>query len=175
VVLAETDQAAADKFNDYRRYISREGALTLFSGWSGIDLSAFDPEETLDHVESNAIQSAVAAFTSDDPDRAWSIAQIAEYCAIGGDGPVIVGSAATVADALQRWVDETGVDGFNLSAVVNPETFTDIVDLLVPELQRRGVYKKEYHSGTLREKLFARGPLLEQSHYGAQFRPTHKP
>jgi hypothetical protein len=80
-----------------------------------------------------------------------------------------------VADALQRWVDENGVDGFNLSAVVNPETFTDIVDLLVPELQRRGVYKKEYHSGTLREKLFARGPLLEQSHYGAQFRPTHKP
>jgi long-chain alkane monooxygenase len=170
IVLAPTDQQAQAKFDDYRRYISRDGALALMSGWTGIDLSRFDPEQTLEHVESNAIQSAVEAFTSADPERTWTINEIADYCGIGGDGPVIVGSPATVADALQAWIDETGVDGFNVAAVVNPGSFADIAELLVPELQRRGVYRREYRAGTLREKIFGRGAALPDTHYGARFR-----
>lgn len=170
IVLAPTDEQAKAKFDDYRRYISRDGSLALMSGWTGIDLSRFDPEQTLEHVESNAIQSAVEAFTSADPGRTWNINEIADYCGIGGDGPVIVGSPATVADALQAWIEETGVDGFNVAAVVNPGSFADIAELLVPELQRRGVYKRAYREGTLREKLFGRGAELRDTHYGASFR-----
>jgi hypothetical protein len=59
-----------------------------------------------------------------------------------------------VADTLQSWIDETGVDGFNLSRTVVPESYEDFVDLVVPELQQRGVYKTEYAPGTLRRKLF---------------------
>jgi hypothetical protein len=51
----------------------------------------------------------------------------------------------------------TDVDGFNLAYALMPETFTDVVDLLVPELQRRGRYKADYQPGTLREKLFGAG------------------
>jgi hypothetical protein len=58
------------------------------------------------------------------------------------------------------------VDGFNLAYVLMPETYQNIVDLLVPELQRRGVYKKEYRHGTLREKLFQLGPYLTETHPG---------
>jgi long-chain alkane monooxygenase len=170
IVLAPTDAQAQAKFDDYRRYISRDGSLALMSGWTGIDLSSFDPEQTLEHVESNAIQSAVEAFTSADPGRTWNINEIADYCGIGGDGPVIVGSPATVADALQAWIEETGVDGFNVAAVVNPGSFADIAELLVPELQRRGVYKRAYREGTLREKLFGRDAQLRDTHYGASFR-----
>jgi hypothetical protein len=47
-----------------------------------------------------------------------------------------------------------------------PETYQDIVDLLIPELQRRGAYKKEYRPGTLREKLFRQGPYLPETHPG---------
>jgi long-chain alkane monooxygenase len=137
VVLAPSDEQARAKFDDYRRYISRDGSLALMSVWTGIDLSRFDPEQTLEHVESNAIQSAAEAFTSADPERSWTINEIADYCGIGGDGPVIVGSPGTVADALQVWIEETGADGFNIAAVVNPGSFADIADLLVPELQRR--------------------------------------
>ncbi|MEM5404869.1 MULTISPECIES: LLM class flavin-dependent oxidoreductase [Paraburkholderia] len=170
VVLAPTDGEARAKFDDYRRHISRDGSLTLMSGWTGIDLSGFDPEQTLEHVESNAIQSAVEAFTTADPGRTWTVNEIADYCGIGGDGPVIVGSPATVADALQAWIEETDADGFNIAAVVNPGSFTDITDLLVPELQRRGVYKRAYREGTLREKLFGREAGLAESHYGSRFR-----
>ena len=80
-------------------------------------------------------------------------------------------SAATVADILQEWVEETGVDGFNLAYAVTPETFEDVVNLLVPELQRRGAYPKAYGPGsTLREKLFAPGPYLPANHPAAQYR-----
>jgi alkanesulfonate monooxygenase len=98
------------------------------------------------------------------------VREVAEHVAIGGIGPIVVGSPATVADQLEGWIDETGTDGFNLCFVVRPETFVDVVELLVPELQRRGRYKKTYVEGTLREKLSGAGPRLPGSHPGARFR-----
>jgi long-chain alkane monooxygenase len=69
-----------------------------------------------------------------------------------------------VADELERWVDATGIDGFNLTYALAHETMRDVVDHVVPELQRRGRYATSYTDGTLREKLFARGPRLGAGH-----------
>ncbi len=71
-------------------------------------------------------------------------------------GRLFVGSPADVADAMQDWVAETGIDGFNLSYAVMPETYQDFVDLVVPELQRRGAFKTHYQPGTLRAKFQGR-------------------
>jgi hypothetical protein len=79
------------------------------------------------------------------------------------------GSPATVADELEGWIDDTDLDGFNLAFVVRPETFIDVVDLLVPELQRRNRYKRAYSNGTLREKLFG-NPRLGGEHPAASYR-----
>ena len=57
---------------------------------------------------------------------------------IGGLAPVVVGDPGHIADTLQRWMAEADIDGFNLAYAVSPETFEDVVDLVVPELQRRG-------------------------------------
>jgi long-chain alkane monooxygenase len=62
------------------------------------------------------------------------------------------------------------VDRFNRAFVVAHETFTDVVELLVPELQRRGRYKRQYATGTLREKLFGADPLLPATHPAAASR-----
>ena len=59
--------------------------------------------------------------------------------------------------SIEAWVDETDIDGFNLAFAVRPETFVDVADLLVPELQPRGRYKSATPTGTLREKLFGEG------------------
>jgi hypothetical protein len=86
-----------------------------------------------------------------------------------------VGSTAEVADEMESWIAETDLDGFNLAYVVTPETFADIADLLVPELQRRGRYKTDYAPGTLREKLFpGRGARLAAPHPAAAVRPLAK-
>ncbi|OLP52901.1 5,10-methylene tetrahydromethanopterin reductase [Rhizobium rhizosphaerae] len=170
VILGETDAEAKRKFDEYRRYVSYEGALALISGWTGLDFGQFSPDEVLRHRQTNAVQSAVETFTTIDPGREWTVREMADWVGIGGFGPVFVGSPETVADLLQEWVEDTDVDGFNLAYAVTPETFEDAVNLLVPELQKRGVYKKDYRPGTLREKLFGRGDRLAAPHPGAGYR-----
>ncbi|GLZ85609.1 N5,N10-methylene tetrahydromethanopterin reductase [Metapseudomonas resinovorans] len=170
VIVAPTDAEAQAKWREYREFASHDGALTLMSGWTGIDFGQYAPDQVLRQVESNAIQSAVDAFTAADPSRTWTTAEIADYCALGGDGPLLVGSPKSVADELQAWVEETDVDGFNLSSIVAPETFVDIVDLLVPELQARGLFKREYEDGSLRHKLFGEGDRLAEPHPAARLR-----
>lgn len=170
VIVAPTDAEAQARLREYREYASQDGALTLMSGWTGIDFGQYAPDQVLRQVESNAIQSAVDAFTAADPSRTWTTAEIADYCALGGDGPLLVGSPQSVADELQAWVEETDVDGFNLSSIVAPETFVDIVDLLVPELQTRGLFKRDYEAGSLRHKLFGQGDRLAEPHPAARLR-----
>jgi len=170
LIVDETDAKARAKYDEYRQYINLDGALALGSGWMGIDFGRYAPEEPLRHIETNAVQSSVEAFSSADPGKVWTVRELAEWIGIGGLGPVFVGGPSTVADLLEEWVAETDVDGFNLAYAVTHETFADIVGHLVPELQRRGIYKKDYATGTLREKLFGAGPRLPDSHIGARYR-----
>src|SRR5437660_12384733 len=138
VITAATSDAARAKLEDYRSYVSEEGALVLMSGWTGLDFSKYGPDEPILHSRQDAQTSALEAFTIGDPDRVWTVREIAKHAAIGGRGPVVVGSPEEVAEELIAWVEDTDVDGFNLAYAVMPETFADFVDLVVPELQRRG-------------------------------------
>lgn len=170
VIVGDTDREAQAKWQEYKQYVSYEGALALLSGWTGIDFGQYQPDQVLKYLHTNAIQSAVEAFSTADPNRQWTVQALADWAGIGGFGPLVVGSAQTVADELQSWVEETDVDGFNLAYAVTHETFRDVVELLVPELQKRGVFKQEYREGTLREKLFGGGPRLAAPHPGASYR-----
>jgi hypothetical protein len=69
-------------------------------------------------------------------------------------------------------VEETDVDGFNLTNVITPGSFVDFVDHVIPELQRRGAYKTSYAEGTLRDKLFEKGPRLPETHRATRYRRT---
>ena len=168
-IVAPTDAEAQAMLADYRLYADPVGALTLMSGWTGIDFSTLDPDATVQHVENDAGRTALENITRADPDRSWTVREVAEHVSIGGIGPVVVGSPPTVADQLEAWIDDTGLDGFNLTFAVRPETFVTIVDLLVPELQRRGRYKRRYAEGTLRDKLFGHA-RLDASHPATRYR-----
>ncbi|QNO38734.1 LLM class flavin-dependent oxidoreductase [Protaetiibacter sp. SSC-01] len=172
VILAETDAAAEALYRDYLEWADPVGAAVLLSGWTGIDFSKLDPDAPLAAQGSDAIQSAVDAFTAADPSRVWTPREIADYARIGGDGPVVVGSPETVADVLERTVETTGVSGFNLAATVAPEGWEQLTGLLVPELRRRGRRPATPRGGTLREKLSGRGPRLVDEHVGASHRHT---
>jgi alkanesulfonate monooxygenase len=170
VIVDETDEAAQAKLQDYRKYIDHEGTLALMSGWTGIDFAKYRLDDVLEDVQTDAMRTAIDNFTSSASDRKWTIKDIAEFGAIGGRGPVFVGSPSTIADRMEKWVDESGVDGFNLAYAVFPETFTDFIRLVIPELQRRGLFKTAYESGTMREKLFGADALLPSNHPAAKFR-----
>jgi long-chain alkane monooxygenase len=171
VIVAETEAAARAKQADYERYVSPEGVLTLFSGWTGTDFSRYSLDEPIvsNHVDS-AVASMIESFTTADPDRVWTLRELIAHNGIGGRGPVIVGSPEQVADALLGWVAVTDVDGFNLSYAVTPESYTDFIALVVPELQKRGAYKTAYAPGSLRQKMSGGDRLLPASHPAARFR-----
>ena len=69
VILAPTDSEAQAKLADYRRYADPEGALTLMSGWTGVDFSRFDPDQVVEHVNSEAGRTAMENITRADPGR----------------------------------------------------------------------------------------------------------
>ncbi len=171
VIVAPTDEEALAKLEEYRQYVSIEGTLTLYGGYSGIDFSGYDLDTPVEYVESNAIQTFVECFSILDPDRTWTLRQIAEFLGIGGFAPIITGSPQTIATQLEQWMAESGVDGFNIVYAVSPGDLEDFVNLVVPELQARGSYRTSYPPGTFREKIYGRGqPRLRDDHPGARHR-----
>ncbi|KAL8792048.1 MAG: hypothetical protein Q9195_005389 [Heterodermia aff. obscurata] len=174
-ILGQTEDEAQEKLKDFRRYASHEGALALFGGWTGIDLDKYGDEEELRHVESNAVRSTVEAYARFSPGTSkWTKHTIAEHVSIGGNGPILVGTPSQVADGLETWIKEADVDGFNFAYVLFPQSFKDIIELLLPELQRRGLFWKDYAvpQGTYRENFYLKqgqkGPLND--HVASSYR-----
>ena len=170
VITGRNEAEARAKHEEYRGFVDHEAALALFSGWTGVDFAQYRPEDELRYIETEAMRSALESFTSADPNRVWTVQELAEHVAIGGRGPLLIGSPQQIADGLISWVEATGIDGFNLAYAVTPESFEDFVELVVPELQRRGAYKHDYRPGTYREKLFGRGPHIAPPHPAARYR-----
>jgi FMN-dependent oxidoreductase (nitrilotriacetate monooxygenase family) len=166
VITGSTDREAQAKYDLYKSYVEPEGMLALWSGWLGFDLSGYDLDDPLRVVPNQAIQSTAETFGNGD----WKVRDLVERLGLGADGPIAVGSPSAVADSIQEWLSETDADGINLGHVVTPASYVDFADLVVPELQRRGVYRKAYEPGTLRQKLFGRGDRLPDSHPAARYR-----
>jgi FMN-dependent oxidoreductase (nitrilotriacetate monooxygenase family) len=172
VIVAETDEEAQAKLEDYTQYVDPEAALALFGGWTGLDLEGVDLDKPLEHVQSEAHQSALATFTKLDPTRVWTVREMAKFISIGGRGPVIVGSPKTVVDELERWMVEADVDGFNLSSVIRPAGEEDFVRLVSPELRRRGLLAEPAEGQSFREAVLGKGARLADDHRGARFRAS---
>ncbi|KAL2186922.1 Nitrilotriacetate monooxygenase component A/pristinamycin IIA synthase subunit A [Thermothelomyces heterothallicus CBS 203.75] len=174
-ILGATEEEARAKLADYRRYASHEGALALFGGWTGIDLDQYGDDEELRQVESNAVRSTVEGYARFSPHNSkWTKHTVAEHVSIGGNGPVIVGTPAQVADGLETWVREADVDGFNFAYALFPQSFRDIIDLLLPELRRRGLFWDDYAvpGGTYRENFYgvAGQKYPPENHVAAKYR-----
>jgi FMN-dependent oxidoreductase (nitrilotriacetate monooxygenase family) len=175
VVVAPTDEEARLKWETCRKYRSPEGALALYCGWIGIDVAQLDSGKRIRDMKTDAIQGLINHFATIDPERDWTIDEIAEFLSLGSVMPKLVGSPRTIADELERWVDEGGCDGFNLVPLTQPQGFADFGELVVPELQRRGRMRTRYEGETLRELYFGTGhKRLRPGHVAFQTLPAWK-
>jgi FMN-dependent oxidoreductase (nitrilotriacetate monooxygenase family) len=169
VVLGRTEREAQEKLAEYRAHASVEGALAHAAASLGIDFGRYGMDEPIDDAPTQAIRSNVEAMA-----RAlgagWTKRMLIDRFVLGSRQPPIVGSPEQVARELIAWVEEGDVDGFNLARTVVPECIDDVVDMLVPALQERGAYKREYAAGTYRQKLFGLGDRLPDGHPAAQTR-----
>ncbi|WP_311970700.1 LLM class flavin-dependent oxidoreductase [Pseudomonas baltica] len=167
VVVGATEALAREKHAEYLRYANPEAGLAHYAASTGIDLSRYALDEPIRYEKNNAIESAVKTLTRNND---WTVRRILEENALGGRYPALVGDPEQVADALQAWIEDTGLDGFNLTRTVTPESYEDFIDLVIPVLQARGLYKTEYAQGSLRHKLFGQGDRLPAEHSGARWR-----
>lgn len=171
VVVAETERELKLKVERYKSYAAIEGLLALFGGWTGVDLKNYRPGDRLDAFESDQMKHLAAFFGDIDPSKCWTFDDMCEYMRLTAISPCIYGTPTQVADQLEEWVDVGRVDGFNLIPVDQPGSAADFVDLVVPELQRRGRFRTHYEDGitTLRELYQGRG----QRHLPADH-PAHR-
>ncbi|KAB5566336.1 luciferase-like domain-containing protein, partial [Coniochaeta sp. 2T2.1] len=175
-IIGKTDEEAQAKYEELKKHASVIGGLVLFSGWTGIDISTIPLDDEItaaNSTEAHKVTSILDAFTTTSKEiPKWTPRVVAERASIGGLGPVSIGSPATVADELEHWIKEADIDGFNISYVTTPGTFEDVVDLLVPELRRRGLYPESSEDGlTAREKIYGKGQKgLRSDHFGSKYK-----
>jgi alkanesulfonate monooxygenase len=119
----------------------------------GHDASQFDLDAPLPDIpETNASQSGRRRVIDLARREKLSVRQLAQR--FGGYGGLsFVGTASSIADEMQEWLEGEGADGFNVMFPYLPGGLDDFVGQVVPELQRRGLFRREYEGTTLRENL----------------------
>ncbi|QMV43480.1 LLM class flavin-dependent oxidoreductase [Cohnella cholangitidis] len=170
-IVGETAKEAEEKFRELTALSSEEGPQAIYGGYTGIDLSKGDPNQILTYRSTDHGQTVLARYTKMSPKEMTYGEVIESVKKIGGRAVVLIGSAEQVADQMQAWMEKTGIDGFNLGHLVTPGSLKEVIDGVVPILQERGIYKTEYETGTMREKLFGAGQSrLPERHPGAGYR-----
>ncbi len=153
VVVGETDAEAQEKRLLLDSLVHYDSAIAQLSINLGCDASAFDPDAPLPPIPpTNASQSGRERTIALAARENLTVRQLAQR--IGGYGGLaIVGTPKTIADTMQEWLETGASDGFNIMFPYLPGGLDDFVDRVVPELQRRGIFRTEYEGKTLRENL----------------------
>ncbi|MGU3499696.1 LLM class flavin-dependent oxidoreductase [Mycobacterium sp. C31M] len=168
VVVDDTETGARAKLADFQTYFSVEGALAHYSASTGVDFSGQDLDTPIGQHDTDSNRSLLSMFA--DADRDWTLRQALAPAHQFGRSHTLVGTPSTVADQLERWLADSGTDGINLIHIVNPDSYRDFAELVVPELDRRGRLRPR-PSGrvTLRERLTGRARVRDD-HPAARYR-----
>ena len=153
VLVGDSEDEAREKRALLDSLVHYDSGIASLSIALGHDASSFDPEGPLPDVpETNTSKSGQERVQKLAREEGLTVRQLAGR--LGGySGNAFVGTAKTVAEEMETWVMEDGSDGFNVMFPYLPAGLEDFVDKVVPELQRRGVYRTAYEGATLRENL----------------------
>lgn len=153
VIVGRTSEEAREKKAPLDSLVHPDGGLPNLFIRLGVDASGFDLDAPLPELpptnQGQNGQAAIVALARRDKLTVRQLAQMAG----GYAGLQMVGTAGEVADAMQAWLEADAADGFNVIFPTVPQGLDDFVDLVVPELQRRGLFRREYAGATLRDRL----------------------
>ncbi len=154
VVVGDTVASARAKKKLLDSLVHPDSGIASLSVRLGHDVSGFDLDGPLPEIpETNASQSGRAQLVELARRENMTVRQLAQY--VGGAFGTLemIGTPATIADQMEEWLLTEACDGFNIMFPYLPEGLDDFVDRVVPELQRRGLFRREYEGVTLRENL----------------------
>lgn len=165
IVVAETEEEAIAKHQQLNNYITPEVGLNYLSSFTGVDLSNYDFEgpipdfngQQIDGTNPNIRSGIVKGIV--EKKGLKTLRELYNNIAGARGHREIIGTPTQVADQLQEWFENDAADGFNIMPPTFPQGLNDIVELVIPELQRRGLFKTEYKGTTLRENLGLKRPV----------------
>jgi FMN-dependent oxidoreductase (nitrilotriacetate monooxygenase family) len=150
-VVGRTAAEAQAKLDQLQSLMDPLVGLARIYGLMG-DLSGHDLDGPVPEPVGAKVRSLAYGWWERSKQEGWSIRRMYEEYAIG-EGFRVIGTASQVADAMEAWMDGGAADGFNITPTHLPGGIDDFVELVVPELQRRGRFRREYEGVTLRENL----------------------
>ncbi|KAJ9293251.1 hypothetical protein DTO271G3_7974 [Paecilomyces variotii] len=154
IVIGDTVEEAKEKRLQVDSRVHYDSAIASLSVVLGTDASGLDPDGPLptDLPETNASKTSREGAIKLAKEENLTVKQLAQRYG-GYAGLAFVGTPETIADELGTWLEQEAADGFTVTFPFVPQGLDDVVDRLVPELQRRGIFRKEYEGTTLREHL----------------------
>lgn len=153
IVVGRSEDEAKEKKARLDALVPVESGLANLSVRLGVDASGFDLDAPLPEIpESNASKSGQAQIVGYARKTGATVRELAQR--VGGYGGLtFVGTPGQIADSMQEWLEGRACDGFNVMFPFVPEGLDDVVGRVVPELQRRGLFREQYEGSTLREHL----------------------
>ena len=148
--VGRTRQEAQDKYDQLQELIDPLSGLSILYSTLG-DLSAYDLDGPVPDTASGAVNSIGNSLLEVARRDNLTIRQLYKLRASGGRQ--LLGTAADIVDDMEMWFKEGAADGFNLCPAVLPNSLDDFVELILPELRKRGLFRTEYASSTLRGNL----------------------
>jgi FMN-dependent oxidoreductase (nitrilotriacetate monooxygenase family) len=164
LIVGRTETEARQKAEDYVKLASREGLTAKWCGWAGLDLAAWPDDTPISKIPQDNLHSVRKFLAEISTDREVTVGDLREHVAVPRrpnrfSRLMLCGTPAQVADRMQEWMRRTGIDGFNITPAPTTSGMHDLCELLVPELQRRGLMRASYppDETTLRERYFGTG------------------
>ncbi|KAK6949061.1 hypothetical protein Daesc_009134 [Daldinia eschscholtzii] len=159
IIIGDTVEEARAKRLKLDSLVHYESSIASLSIALGYDASNLDPDGPLptELPETNASKSSRETVLKVAATEGLTVRQLAQRYG-GYSGLAFVGTVQTVADEMEQWLVEEASDGFNVVFPFLPQGLDDVVERLIPELQRRGIFRKEYEGTTLREHLGLKRP-----------------
>ncbi len=158
-VVGSTEEEARRREGELLEWVSLEGVLADLSGKLGIDLAGIELDRPLGDLQVAGVQGIVESLRASRPDGGGTFRDLVLHLLSAR----VVGTPEQIADELERW-RAAGIDGINVMDVPAHGAFHDFAEHVAPVLRERGLMQREYRPGTLREKLFGRGPRLPETH-----------
>lgn len=153
IVLGDSLEEAKQKRAKLDSLVHYDSGIASLSIALGHDVSGFDPDDYLPQIpETNASKSGRAQVLKLAEEEKLTVRQLAQRYG-GYSGLAFVGTVESVADEMQKWLEEDASDGFTVVFPFLPQGLDDVAERLVPELQRRGIFRTDYEGSTLREHL----------------------
>ena len=151
-IIGRSEAEALEKQEEHNELVPLEGGMAILSGHLNFDLSRLSLDDEMMSREEPELQRSKRVYQKENGDS-MTVKEVAQRHGESVGLPQFVGTAASVADQLEAFFDEVGGDGFMLSPIYCPGAIEEFVDMVVPELQRRGRFRTAYTGETQRDHL----------------------